>query len=166
MKRKPIVMTAGAVSLNDVFPRFVSAKIAEGVSNKTAKMYQQHFRSISKHLDVSAPLGGLTQDDINSFVVSMRKSGLAHNSISSYARVLRTMLKWCRGQGYTSAYVPPIKDRETVKETYSDGELSALLRKPDKKTVISQNIEIGLENFRAEFIEYLDYYNNRRIKLN
>ena len=41
MKRKPIVMTVGAVSLNDVFTRFVSAKIAEGVSNKTAKMYKE-----------------------------------------------------------------------------------------------------------------------------
>jgi integrase/recombinase XerD len=147
MKRKPIVMTAGAVSLNDVFPRFVSAKIAEGVSDKTAKMYQQHFHSISKHLDVSAPLDELTQDDINSFVVSMRKSGLAHNSISSYARVLRTMLKWCREQGYTNAYVPPIKDRETVKETYSDSELSALLRKPDKSCDFTEYRNWAIINF-------------------
>lgn len=109
-------------------PRFVSAKIAEGISEKTAKMYQQHLHCISKHLDLSIPLDVLTQDDINNLVVSMRRSGLAHNSISSYTRVLRTFLNWCRAQGYTSVYVPPVKD----KETYADGELAALLRKPDR----------------------------------
>ncbi len=125
-------MTAERLSMNDVFPRFVSAKIAEGVSDKTVKMYHQHLHCISKHLDLSIPLDALTQDDINDFVVSMRKSGISHNSISSYARVLRAFLKWCREQGYTTAAVPPIKDRETVKETYSDDELTALLRKPGK----------------------------------
>lgn len=140
-------MTGKAPSLYDVFPRFVSAKIAEGVSEKTAKTYQQHFHCISKHMDVSAPLDVLTQDDINNLVVSMRLSGLAHNSISSYTRVLRTMLKWCRGQGYTNVYVPPIKDRETVKETYSDDELSALLRKPDKNCDFSEYRNWVIINF-------------------
>ena len=62
----------------------------------------------------------------------MRNSGLAHNSISSYTRVLRTYLKWCREQDYTTVVMPPIKDIETVKETYTDEELRALLQKPDK----------------------------------
>jgi integrase/recombinase XerD len=147
MKKKPIKMTAEAPSINDVFPRFVSAKIAEGVSEKTAKMYRQHLHCISKHLDLSIPLAELTQDDINNLIVSMRRSGLAHNSISSYARVLRTLLKWCQEQGYSNVYVPPIKDRETVKETYTDGELSALLRKPDKNCDFSEYRNWVIINF-------------------
>ena len=46
-------MTAERLSMNDVFPRFVSAKIAEGVSDKTVKMYHQHLHCISRHLDLS-----------------------------------------------------------------------------------------------------------------
>ena len=53
MRKKPIMMTAERLSMNDVFPRFVSAKIAEGVSDKTVKMYHQHLHCISKHLDLS-----------------------------------------------------------------------------------------------------------------
>lgn len=140
-------MSVEAPSLYDVFPRFVAAKIAEGVSEKTAKMYQQHLHCISKHLDLSVPLSSLTQDDINRLIVSMRRSGLAHNSISSYARVLRTLLKWCREQGYTNISVPPIKDKETVKETYTDDELFALLRKPGKNCDFSEYRNWVIINF-------------------
>lgn len=132
MKRNRIEMKAEALSLNELFPRFVAAKVAEGVSEKTVENYHQHWHSIGKHLDRDKTIEKLTQDDINNVVVSMRKSDLAHNSISSYARVLRTFLKWCREQGYTSVVMSPIKDKETVKETYTDEELKVLLQKPEK----------------------------------
>lgn len=127
-----IEMSSESLSLNELFPRFVAAKIAEGVSEKTVDTYHQHWKCIGKHLDLDKSIGEATQDDINNVVVSMRKRGLAHNSISSYTRVLRTYLKWCRNQGYTDVVMPPIKDRETVKETYTDQELLALLRKPSR----------------------------------
>ncbi len=133
MKKNRIEMTANSVSLSDVFPRFVASKIAEGVSEKTENTYYSHWKCIGKHLDLNKTFDEITQDDINNLVVSMRRSGLAHNSISSYTRVLRTFLKWCREQDYTAVVMPPIKDKETVKETYTDEELLLLLRKPDRK---------------------------------
>lgn len=133
MRKKPIRMTAERLSFNELFPRFVAAKIAEGVSEKTVRVYYQHWKCIGKHLDAGRPVDEVTQDDINHVVVSMRRSGLAHNSISSYTRVLRTFLKWCRGQGCTTVVMPPIKEKETVKETYTDEELQTLIRKPDKR---------------------------------
>ena len=62
----------------------------------------------------------LTREHLELLVVSMRRSGLSHNSISSYMRVMRTFLKWSKEQGYTSLEVPNIRDKETVKETYTD----------------------------------------------
>ena len=117
MKKNRIEMTANSVSLSDVFPRFVASKIAEGVSEKTENTYYSHWKCIGKHLDLNKTFDEITQDDINNLVVSIRRSGLAHNSISSYTRVLRTFLKWCREQDYTTVVMPPIKDKETVKET-------------------------------------------------
>lgn len=132
MKKNRIEMNSNSLSFNELFPRFVAAKIAEGVSEKTVDTYHQHWKCIGKHLDLDKTVDSTTQDDINNVVVSMRRSGLAHNSISSYTRVLRTFLKWCRQQGYTNLVMPPIKDRETVKETYSDEELKVLIQKPEK----------------------------------
>lgn len=104
------------LSLNELFPRFVAAKTAEGVSESTISTYYKHWMCIGKHLDLERTFEDLIQDDINNVVVSMRRSGLAHNSISSYTRVLRTFLKWCREQGYTDVAMSPIKDIETIKE--------------------------------------------------
>ena len=64
--------------------------------------------------------------------MSMRKDGLAHNSISSYCRVLRTFLNWCKRNGMTVPELPNIKDKETIKESYTGEELMALLKRPRK----------------------------------
>lgn len=63
-------------------------------------------------------------------VISMRQSGLAHNSICSYLRVFRTFLNWARKAGYTELEMANYKDKETVKEIYTDAELMLLLQKP------------------------------------
>ena len=142
-----IEMRGESLSFNELFPRFVAAKTAEGVSEKTVETYYNHWKCIGKHFDENMPLDTVTQDTINNIVVSMRKSGLAHNTISSYTRVLRTFLKWCREQGYTSVVMPPIKDKETVKETYTDEELLKLLRKPSKNCDFTEYRNWVIVNF-------------------
>ena len=71
-------------------------------------------------------MDALTKNKLEAMVVSMRKSGLAHNSISSYCRVLRTFLGWCQREGMSVPPMPQIKDKETVKESYTDEELAKL----------------------------------------
>ena len=121
---KIMMKQAGAnLSIKEAFENFVVAQTAKGVSDKTVETYHAHFRSIGKHLDTSLTFDVLKQTDLDRMVVSMRQSGLAHNSISSYLRVFRTFLNWCAGQGYTALNVPNYKQVETVKETYTDEEL-------------------------------------------
>ena len=114
----------------EIFERFVASQTAKGVSDKTIQNYHSHLHSLQKHLDFSAPLATLTKEDLDSMVISMRQSGLAHNSISSYLRVFRTFLNWARKAGYTELEMANYKDKETVKETYTDAELMLLLQKP------------------------------------
>lgn len=114
----------------EVFDDFVFAQTAEGLSEVTIRNYKLHLHSISKHLDIQQPMKELTNRQLEEMIVSMRKSGLAHNSISAYARVFRTFLNWCQRQGLASLTMPHITDKETVKETYTDEELALLLQKP------------------------------------
>lgn len=114
----------------EVFEDFVFAQTAKGVSEVTIRNYRLHLHSISKHLDIQQPMNKLTNRQLEEMIISMRKSGLAHNSISAYTRVFRTFLNWCQRQGVASLTLPHIADKETVKETYTDEELSLLLQKP------------------------------------
>ena len=117
-------------SVAEVYQDFILAKTAEGVSDITIRNYHQHLHNISKYLDIEQPIAALSKRDLESMVCGMRAAGLAHNSISTYVRVFRTFLNWCQREGRADLTIPNMKDKETVKETYTDEELSLLLEKP------------------------------------
>ena len=132
MAKKRLQMAQKSWKIEEIFPRFVNAQMAKGVSDKTVLTYNRHFRSLGYHLDMTMTFDELTKEALDSMLVSLRKSGVSPNTISSYARVFRTFLKWCRAEGYTNLSLPNIQDKETVKGSYTDEELIALLRKPAK----------------------------------
>lgn len=132
MARKITMNASGNKTVEEVFDDFVLSQTAQGLSPITLTNYHHHFHSISKHLDITQSMEALTKSKLEAMVVSMRQSGLAHNSISSYCRVLRTFLGWCQREGMTVPPMPRIKDKETVKESYTDDELVAILKRPKK----------------------------------
>lgn len=132
MARKITMNASSNKTVEEVFGDFVISQTAQGLSPITLANYTHHFHSISRHLDIAQPVAALTKNKLEAMVVSMRQSGLAHNSISSYCRVMRTFLGWCEREGMTVPPLPQIKDKETVKESYTDEELEALLKKPKK----------------------------------
>ena len=104
MSRKQLFRQLNNQTVAEIFERFVASQTAKGVSDKTIQNFYSHLHSLQKHLDFSAPLATLTKEDLDSMVISMRQSGLAHNSISGYLRVFRTFLNWARKAGYTELY--------------------------------------------------------------
>lgn len=130
MHRKIKRIPQTTLSMKGAFDEFVVAQTAKGLTEPTIKNYHAHFHSISKHIDIEKSFSDLTQADIDGMIVSMRKSGLATNSISSYVRVFKTFMNWSRQQGYTTLTAPNYKQVETVKEPYTDEELLRLLEKP------------------------------------
>ena len=51
-------------TIEEVFSQFVTSRTADGVSETTLKTYHNHFRNISRHLDVQAPITSLTKRDL------------------------------------------------------------------------------------------------------
>ena len=130
MGKKITMFSTESSSIQERFEQYLSAASAKGLSSKTLKTYRQHFHCISKHLDITVPLSSLSRAQVDAAIVSMRNSGLSANSISSYLRAFNSFLTWCRENGYSGLTVPNYKPKETVKETYSDSELSLLLKRP------------------------------------
>lgn len=119
-----------SLTLADAFQEFLVSQNAKGIKEKTLKTYRSHYAAAAKHLDMSLRFSQLTKRHLDEMVVSMRASGLAHNSISSYVRVMKTFFSWCGEQNYTTLNLPSFKQEETVKEVYTDEELALLLKQP------------------------------------
>jgi len=117
-------------NFEDVFHIFEASQNAKGVSETTLNNYKYNLKNISKYLDVKKPFEDVTKRDIEQMVAGMRQAGLAHNTIATYVRNLKTFYNWCKAEGFPSIDFPSIRERETVKETYTDAELERLLRRP------------------------------------
>ena len=89
-------------AFSEVWTMFSSAQKAKGVSDITLRNYRQHLHNISKHFDIEMPFDELSKSKFEDMIVSMRDAGLAHNSIATYVRVLRTFLNWCNKEGLCS----------------------------------------------------------------
>ncbi|MBR0160938.1 MAG: site-specific integrase [Oscillospiraceae bacterium] len=125
------ISVKSSASVEEEIKSFILAKKAKGLADKTLATYQQHFSAISKHLDLGQSIEKLNTNSLEQMVVSMRDAELAPNSIKSYTRTMKSFLSWCNEEGITDLTIPLFKAEETIKETYSDDELEALLKKPN-----------------------------------
>ena len=120
-----------SVTTADTFKDFILSRKAKGLSEKTLTTYNQHFAAISKHLSPDTPIDELCKEDLETTISRMRDAALSSNSIKSYTRTLKSFFSWCNAEGITALNIPLYKAEETVKETYSDAELTRLLKKPN-----------------------------------
>ena len=130
MSKKFSMNQANSISVEKLYQQFLSSIAAKGFAEKTIKTYKSHLHCIAKHLDITLPVTQLNKSVLNQMISSMRQSGLSSNSISSYVRAFKSFLTWCREEGYTNVTIPTFKQKDTIKETYSDEELRKLLEKP------------------------------------
>ena len=83
MAKKITMNKHSGKTFEEVFAAFVTAKTAKGVSDVTIRNYHQNLHNISLHFDIQTPFDLLTKEMLDEMVVSMRKSGLAHNTIAT-----------------------------------------------------------------------------------
>lgn len=129
MKMKKVCET----TVEEVFEDFLLSKKAKGTSDKTLETYNYHFRAISKYLDTSADITGLSSRDLETMIAEMRNGNLSATSISSYTRTLKSFLSWCNDKDITTLNISLYKAPEIAKDTYTTPELKKLLQKPNMK---------------------------------
>ena len=132
-----------SATIEETFSDFIISRKTKGLAEKTLQSYQSQFQAVARHMDVKMDIAMLQKADLDAMIIRMRDASLSPNSINSYTRTLKSFFSWCNEQGITRLNIPLYKAEETVKETYSDAELAALLKKPDIR--------------KATFAEYRDW---------
>lgn len=62
MAKKRMQMAQKSWKIEEIFPRFVNAQMAKGVSDKTVLTYNRHFHSLGYHLDMTMTFDELTKE--------------------------------------------------------------------------------------------------------
>ena len=127
------ITTSSQETVQQAFERFLLSKKAIGAKDKTLLTYSQQFGAAAKHLDVNKDIACLYKADFDEMIASMRDSELSPNSIETYTALLHNFLSWCNQEGLVGFNIRKYKGEETIKETYTDEELSRMLKKPDMK---------------------------------
>ena len=145
--RKIEMPTQETKKFSEVFEMFVTSQTAKGVANITLRNYRYHMMNISHYLDTEQSFGAITKREIETMIVAMRKAGLAHNTIATYNRMLKTFYNWCKTENLSDMVITSINEKETVKETYTDEELALLLRRPEKGSDFGEFRSWAIVNF-------------------
>lgn len=132
--RKIEITTEKKQNFLEVFEMFITSQTAKGVADVTLRNYRYNMKNMQKFFDAEKTFDEVTKRDIETMIVAMRRAGMAHNTIATYNRMLKTFYNWCNAENLSTLSIATIKEKETVKETYTDEELQLLLKRPDKSS--------------------------------
>lgn len=122
-----------SLSVEEAFEEFLCSKRANGIKDKTLQTYSSHFSVIKHYLNVEEDIELLSKRKIESAVLAIKSRGVSINSLKSYTSTLQSFISWCRNEGWINFEIKPYKGEETIKDTYTDEELTKLLVKPNLK---------------------------------
>ncbi|MBQ2709910.1 MAG: tyrosine-type recombinase/integrase [Clostridia bacterium] len=101
----------------------------------TINHYRQSYTQFYKYFAPDMPLDGFNLSLYDGFILHLRDTLDNDVSINSYLRDLKTTLRFLMNEGYVHEFkMRTVKADQQAIETYTDEELSRLLKKPDLKT--------------------------------
>ena len=100
----------------------------------TIKHYQQSYKQLFKFFDTDMPLKQMTQDKYQGYIIYLSERLNNDVSINAYLRDLITTLHFLMSNEYLEPFkMQSIKVDKTTVKTYTEEELTTLLKKPNIK---------------------------------
>jgi len=140
MKRKALSLQEKSQEklLEEAYQIFRRVKVNNNVSKKTIKHYDDIMELFGHFLGNVSEVycSRITTDTVQEFIEFLkdRNPSIKATSINSYLKDLRTLLYYCMERGYLKAFqVKLLREDKTVRETYTNDEISRLIEKPNLK---------------------------------
>ena len=127
--------TPKTVTLTEGAKLFQTYNIAKNLSPRTIEYYDMGIKSFKAFFGADRNCNEIEENTVFSYIAYLRQQNTRNDiSINSYLRIIRTMCYYFMKFGYTRRFqIQMIKATKQVKETYTDEELTILLKKPNMK---------------------------------
>lgn len=135
MKTKIEMHPSSSLSIQDCFDKYIKKCTVRNLSEKTISVYRKHYRILAEYFDVQSPISSITSDIMDDFIVYVKETHNCNDiSINSLLRSIRAFLYFAMENGNISPVftIHMLKTEKKIKPTYSNEELSLLLKKPNK----------------------------------
>lgn len=133
MKQKITMTNSKKIMIQEAIDLFIRKANVRNLSETTLSTYKSHLGVFCRYKDSSQPLSTITEESIDDFIIYLRNNMNANDvTITTYLRTIRAFLYYSMDCGYMGRFkiVMP-KVEKKIKETYTDQELTRLLKKPD-----------------------------------
>lgn len=127
------LMTRTTVDMEGAFEEFISYSKAKNLADATIDSYQRQFKKF--HYWYDGDIADLSEGIIRKYIEDQQKR-VSPTSINTALRHLKAMINYWAEQNYCQPVkIKLLRVAEQIKETYTDKEISTVLKKPDiKKT--------------------------------
>ena len=174
MRKKIVITNSKNLTIGEAHDLFIRKCTVQNLSEKTLKVYKNHFGLFALTIDVNTPINSVTSAAIDDFILYLKENNKCNDTtINSYLRSIRAFLYYCMEESYLPSFnVCMIRSEKKIKETYSNAELERLLTKLDintcsfstYKTWVFENYLLGTGNRLSTAlnvrIKDIDFYNN------
>lgn len=135
--------------LGAAIEQFLRKCRVKNLAEQTIISYQEKLKKFVKFLGADYPVGEITEETIDEFILHLRQESLKDTSINTYLRAARSLLYFLMEGGKMKRFkIKLVKTDEVIKETYSEEELRRLLKKPNlRKTSFNEYRVWVLENY-------------------
>ena len=125
----------GIMTVQDGFDKFMRVKRLQKLAPDTIRYYESCFKHFKKYFNPEQPCAMITKDTFYNYIEYLENNTNANTvTINTYLRGVRAIFYYFMQEGYTKQFkVEMLKQKKTIKETYSEADLERLLKKPDLK---------------------------------
>lgn len=129
--------TIGGITLDNAFREFILEKETKGLAAVSLHGYDSCYKVFKRFngFTEETTTDEITINHIYLWIKDMQQNGAKVATINSYMSYSRAFLYWCMAEerGYMQPFkVPTVKGQEESVKLYTEDELAALLRKPNK----------------------------------
>jgi len=124
-----------ALSVQEVFSRFLRDRECSNVSPYTIGYYERCYKSFGKFYDVGLPCSEITLDTVRDYISWQKEQGNINDiSINTNLRGVRSILYFAMQEGYLQEFkIKLIRAVKPIKPVYTEQQLERLLKKPSMK---------------------------------
>ena len=119
------------ITINEAFTQWQNYNVVKNLSEHSIDFYNNSIDIFRGFYDCDKPCKTISEPLIFEYTAFLRKKNINGTTVNTYLRGVRAMCYYFMKMGYVDRFsITLIKTQKNIKETYTDTELSVLLKKP------------------------------------